>query len=195
SNALSSRGRGVRLLDAVKHYFVSRCDSFYVPSDLAAEYLREFGADEQNIVVGKNSCDSAKFAECDHIGDGHVPTLIFVGQLIERKGVREMMAALDQVSQLSWKLRVVGVGPLMHELHRWVDQKAGPGRVELLGNVQQDRLSEVYRSGDILLFPSLLDPHPLVVLEALLSGQFVLGTDRSAATRDYIRSGLNGELF
>src|SRR5262249_56445524 len=65
----------------------------------------------------------------------------------------------------------------------------------ILGHVQQDGLSELYRSGDILLFPSLLDPHPLVVLEALLSGLFVLGTDRSAATRDYIRSGLNGELF
>jgi glycosyltransferase involved in cell wall biosynthesis len=150
--------------------------------------------DPRTIVVGRNSCDSAKFPFYERLENGDGPTLLFVGQLIKRKGVLQMIKALDHVTDVPWRLKVAGTGPLMSELERWAGQPRYAGRVDFLGYVQQERMSYVFRSADILLFPSLRDVYPLVILEALLNGLYIVGSDRSAVSFDMLKPGISGDI-
>ncbi len=195
SNAFSSRTKGRRFIDAWKRYFISRCDAFIVPSEFSARYVTDFGADPEKIVVGGNCCDIDKFPSCERIEDGSGPVLLFAGQLVERKGVIQMMSALERVSDISWRLKIAGVGPLMERMREWVSKCGFADRVEFLGYVQQNELSRVYRRADILLFPSLLEPYGIVVLEAMFSGVYVLSSDLCAISHQVLKPGINGALL
>jgi glycosyltransferase involved in cell wall biosynthesis len=194
SSELSSRTKGWWLLDAAKRYFVRRCDAFYVPSEHSANYLVEFGANRNNIVIGRNSCDLDKFFTCERLDDSPSPTLLFVGQLIERKGVRQMLSALERLEDIPWRLKIAGTGPLEKTLRQWSQAGSRASRVEFLGYVQQNRMGKVYRGADILVFPSIRDVYPLVMVEALYNGLYVVASDRCAVSFDMLIPGVNGQI-
>jgi glycosyltransferase involved in cell wall biosynthesis len=195
SNTLSSRSKGFWFADRLKKYFIRRCQAFYVPSEFSAQYLEDLGADRRNIVVGRNSCDLAKFPTYERVDEGlPEPVLLFIGQLIERKGVRQMLRALEKIQDIPWRLKIAGGGPLMPIVRDWARHESRADRVEILDYVQQDELSEVFRRSDILLFPSLLEVYGLVVVEALTSGLYVVGSDRCAVSYDLLKPGINGEI-
>lgn len=193
STLLSTRTKGRRIVEAIKSRFIRGCDAFYVPGETSAEYLSYFGAPDERIVVGKGVCDVEKFSRWERMGDSNVPTLLYVGQLVHRKGVLPMVEALGSIRELSWRLNIAGAGPLRDELLRTAREQGIADRIEMLGYVQQDSLSAVYRSADILLVPSLNEVWGLVVNEALLSGLYVVASDRAGAS-ELMEVGVNGEV-
>lgn len=194
TNGLSSRTAGRWAIDRLRRYFVGSCKAFYVPSEFTVRYLENLGADRENIVLGRNSCDVAKFPSCERIGGGG-PVLLFVGQLIERKGVRQMMRALELLDNIPWRLRIAGTGPLEAAVREWAADLKRSAKVEFLGYVQQAEMSRVFRGADILLFPSILDPYPLVIVEALFNGLYIIGSDRCAVSHDMLQSGVTGDII
>lgn len=194
STSLSSRTKGNRLIDGIKRRFVASCGAFYVTSSLSAEYLAYFGAPREKIIVGSNIPDVKRFADSARLGEPDVPTLLYVGQFIERKGIIEMLESLATLLDLNWKLVLSGDGPLKDKLTGLITELGLGGRLSFTGYVQQNDLDSVYRTADILVFPSLREAWGLVVNEALLSGLYVVGSDRAAASVELITPGVNGEI-
>ncbi|NCU33639.1 MAG: glycosyltransferase, partial [Candidatus Moranbacteria bacterium] len=84
--------------------------------------------------------------------------------------------------QTNFKMVVAGDGPARAEL-----EKLMPGAI-FTGHLNHDRLSEIYASSDIFLFPSSTDNFPLVVLEAMASGLVPVVADRGGAPSAVISS-------
>jgi len=104
--------------------------------------------------------------------------LLFVGPLIENKGVAFLIEALPEILQRIPNLRclVVGRGPLKEVLEE--KSHVLGDRVIFLGYLDHLLLRWVYPCGDVGVFPSLIpEAGPLVFLEAMAAGVFPMGTD------------------
>jgi len=123
-------------------------------------------------------------------------TLLFVGQLIKRKGVQEMVDAFKRWSEKannSIRLIVAGDGAERDQLNALKLQSNI--ELEMLGNVEYKQLGELYRKSDLFLFPTLGDEWGVVVNEALAHNVPVVGSVHSQAVEELIVDGENGWLF
>jgi glycosyltransferase involved in cell wall biosynthesis len=118
--------------------------------------------------------------------------LVHVGRLHPDKGIEEALRCLthlpDQATLTfagSWDPREESaLDDLVHEL----DLGA---RVRTLGQLAPDRVAELYRRSDVLLFPvRWAEPWGLVPLEAMACGCPVIATGRGGSA-EYLRDGEN----
>jgi glycosyltransferase involved in cell wall biosynthesis len=103
--------------------------------------------------------------------------LLFVGTLIERKGLRDLLHALAQpnVRSLPWHMRIVGEG----DQSRWASLVEAHGlndRVDFVGWLPSSSVYRFLEGSDILVLPSLNEGLPVVILEAMAHGRPVIVT-------------------
>jgi len=121
-------------------------------------------------------------------------SLLVVGQLIERKGLEALLAALGRWCERHpaerIQLTLIGDGPLRASLA----SARRPANLMLAtpGAVAYDALPEHYRRADLMLFPTLSDTWGLVVNEAMAMGLPVLGSIKSQAVTELIEDGVTG---
>lgn len=109
---------------------------------------------------------------------GPVRNLLFVGLLVERKGVHLLLDALARARHTlpeDVTLTVVGDGPERAALQARAAATGLDGRVRFLGF--RDDVPDLLARADGFVLPSLLEQQPLVLLEALGAGLPVLATD------------------
>ncbi len=95
------------------------------------------------------------------------PCVLFVGRLVEAKGVRDAVAAWRQ-SGVGLPLVFAGTGPLRGELEALA---AGGEAVEVLGWVDRSRLPALYARARAVVMPSRWqEPFGIAGLEALAHG-------------------------
>lgn len=120
---------------------------------------------------------------------------LFVGSLIERKGVDLLARAFVRLAreERQVRLKIVGQGKLRESIAEML--RPVQERVEFLGFNDWAELPELYASADVLCVPSRYDGWGLVVPEGLASGLPVIATDRMGAALEFVRSGSNGWLI
>jgi glycosyltransferase involved in cell wall biosynthesis len=110
------------------------------------------------------------------------PVVGFVGQLIERKGLRDLMHAWTMLDRSSRPdrplLRVAGEGPLRDEILAWRSTLERPGDVELLGFVEE--VENFHQGLSLLVMPSLAEGFGLAAAEASACGVPVIATTASS---------------
>lgn len=127
---------------------------------------------------------------------GQEVELLFVGRLQEFKGVQHAISALPSIEQRLGRpvrLVVAGDGPYRGELERMAGQLP-QGRVRFAGWVAEKDLRALYRSGALLVLPSLVEGHPNAILQAMAMGLPSIGTD-APGIRETIEAGGDGLLF
>ncbi|MBB5801620.1 glycosyltransferase involved in cell wall biosynthesis [Saccharothrix ecbatanensis] len=110
-----------------------------------------------------------------HLPVGPVRRLVFVGLLVDRKGLATLLAALARpgVMPADATLTVVGDGPERARVEELA--RALGGRVTFLG-FRAD-VPDLLRHHDALVLPSTMEQQPLVVAEAMAAGKPVVATD------------------
>jgi len=120
--------------------------------------------------------------------------VLYVGQLVERKGVIQLLKVLDKLRDSEIGLLIIGSGPQEVKLREFC-------LVQNLHNVffegfqQQESLPHYYAMADIFILPSFKEVWGLVVNEALASGLYVLCSNRTGVAHDLIKEGWNGRTF
>jgi len=118
--------------------------------------------------------------------------LLYVGRLHPDKGIHDAVSALTLLPDEA-TLTFAGSWDPREEagLSDAVNQLGLRDRVTLLGQLPADKIGELYRSSDVLLFPVRWDePWGLVPLEAMGSGCPVIATGRGGSG-EYLRDGEN----
>jgi glycosyltransferase involved in cell wall biosynthesis len=92
----------------------------------------------------------------------HTPVVLFVGRLVEKKGISLVAAVSQRLSTVHFL--IVGDGPLRHVLGQ------RPANVTWIPAVTPDRMPDCYFAADCLLLPSYGEGLPLVVQEAMACG-------------------------
>lgn len=122
--------------------------------------------------------DRFKPAPCSH----EKPVVGFVGQLIERKGLHDLMRAWRRIDRQTADrpaiLRLAGQGPLEKEILDWRATLDHPSRVELAGFVE--RVETFYQDLDMLVMPSVSEGFGLAAAEASACGLPVIATAASS---------------
>jgi glycosyltransferase involved in cell wall biosynthesis len=118
--------------------------------------------------------------------------ILFAGQVSLRKGLRFLLAALDQAGNQPWRLDVYG--PLLDE--STADRVAYRGQVPVHyhGPVSQGRLAKAMRESDLLVLPSLEEGFGLVVVQALACG-LPCAVSSMVGAKDLIEDEVNGSVF
>lgn len=131
---------------------------------------------------------------------GEVPTLLFVGRLDERKGLRYLLEALPLIlQQQSVRLRIVGKGILEAELIQQCQALGLESVVDFLGFVSKEELADEYARCDVFVLPAIIDSKGdteglgIVMIEALAHGKPVVATEVGGIP-DVIVSGQTGIL-
>ena len=107
------------------------------------------------------------------------PVVGFVGQLIERKGLPDLMEAWTRIHHASRPLlRVAGEGPLAGDLAAWRDNLDNPQDVEIMGFVED--IETFHRGLSMLVMPSLAEGFGLAAAEASACGVPVIAADISS---------------
>ena len=111
-----------------------------------------------------------------HPGQAREPGLIvFVGRLVEKKGLRHLLDAMPEVLRgcPDARLRIVGFGPLEQELRAQAASLELMHRVEFAGAMAQAELAPLLRRASLLVAPSVRaasgdqEGLPVVLMEAL----------------------------
>lgn len=120
--------------------------------------------------------------------------LLFVGRLRHKKNPRDIVEAMQYVTEThpSARLHIVGEGPLYDDIRDTVKQLQLEDDVVVHGFVDDSFLDELYERCSLFVLPSDWEGHPLVLMEAWASGQPVVGTDVEGI-REFIAEGY-GEL-
>ncbi len=114
--------------------------------------------------------------------------LLFVGRLVEAKGIRELYRAFDRLQAPGWQLWIVGNGELENELPETNQIK----RVQFL---QPEELVEVLHKATAACLPSHLEHWGVVVHEFALAGLPMLLSDQVHAGQTFLVPGHNGYIF
>jgi glycosyltransferase involved in cell wall biosynthesis len=112
--------------------------------------------------------------------------LLFVGGLIERKGIMDLLNAMPEVIEHfpEIKLMIIGDGLLKEKIEQRIELLKLKENVLLLGKIENRKLPKYFATADIFILPSYSEGFPLVVMEALSSGTIPIVSKLPVFTED-----------
>lgn len=120
---------------------------------------------------------------------------IWPARLVPVKGVLEFLAILDRDILRGWKVIILGQGPLEAQVHHVLRCKGLDSQVQVRRYLPYERMQDVYAACDLFLLPSLYDPNPLSVVEAMHSGLPILVSTLIGNYPEACHEGRNGWSF
>jgi glycogen(starch) synthase len=127
--------------------------------------------------------------------------VLYSGRMVERKGVRELLAVLPDLLSSRPEVSVAFVGgppPLTgpEVAAQWLGKEHSPfaKRIHFTGWQPPASVANWYAAADILVVPSRYEPFGMVILEGMLHGLAVLASDVGGPS-EIIDHGKTGLLF
>jgi len=123
------------------------------------------------------------------------PLVLTVGYLIERKGLRELVAAVGWLRRDGRRvnLAIVGDGPLHGALAAQAEADGVADAVHFLGRVPHERVLALMARADVFALPSSDEAFGLVYTEAMAQDTPVIA-GKGEGPEDFIEDGVSGYL-
>lgn len=185
-------------------FMVRHSDALIPCGTRAKEYLIYLGASPEKIFTACYTVDTDFFKLQssklktrkeklkDEVGIKSREVILYVGQLIERKGLKYLLRAYSRLKDdFDVALLVVGDGYQKKEL-KDLCLKENIEDVFFVGFKQLEELPKYYAISDIFVLPSTEEAFGLVKNEAMACGLPVIATDRDGGSVDLIKDGVNG---
>lgn len=189
SDLFALRGR---MMVRLKRWIMSKADKITVVSAAMREHCVDAGYDVTKITVAPMGVDLYS-TFTPGVESGERTGLIFVGNLVEIKGVAFLIQAMAilEARYPELRLTVVGDGPDRQTLLELTERLQLQDSVRFLGSVPNTRLPDLLRAASVAVMPSLREGLGLVAIEAMGCGCAVVASDLPA-TRDAVLPGETG---
>jgi glycosyltransferase involved in cell wall biosynthesis len=184
---------------------VERAAGLLVTGTLARDSMIARGARAERVRVFANTVDVEAFGQrVDRLADrrrelrealgGAADDVIVlsVARLAREKGLHTLIRAVAAVESSDLLLVIAGDGPERERLAT-LARELGV-RLVLTGDVDWERVVELYAAADVFALLSEREPWAVVVNEAAACGLPLVLTDRVGAAHDLLRDGENGRL-
>ncbi len=153
---------------------VERADAITAVSRFTADQVRRELRPAHDVRVIYNGIDTSCFVPSVPFSAKHGDKIkvLFCGNLTRRKGAQWLVPILDRLDQNIVIACTTGL--------RSSSLPATHARLGCLGAVPHEKMPEVYRNADILLFPTVREGFGLVAAEAMSCGLPVVASDCSS---------------
>jgi len=158
--------------------------------DQKVDVYQKYGVELDKIKVIPNGVEDKFYY--DGLRSLHTtPRLLFVGRLNVQKNVKQLLYALEGVSN-QFETTIVGDGELATEL-KIITKNLKLENVKFVGRADGARLLSFYKQADIFILTSEREGMPLVLLEAMAMGLPIIAAD-VMGVRDLVENNKTGLL-
>lgn len=147
-------------------------DKVIILGDYLLEAMEQYVGPDK-IAIIPNAVRSDQF---DPTVSTEQPTLIYIADLVERKGVAEMAAAIDSLNDSrpgDFNVELCGKGNLSRTFRDLADRHSN---VTYHGYVSEDEKRDLLNNGSIYVLPSHGEGLPIAILEAMAGGNAIVST-------------------
>ncbi|MFZ1248995.1 MAG: glycosyltransferase family 4 protein [Candidatus Saccharimonadales bacterium] len=148
-------------------------DSFTAVSEAAADYVRSLT--EEPIEIIPNGINLRHFRKPAHLEVAKrngKKTVLYVGRLEKRKGVKYLLHAVHDIQERGHQVQLLIAGDgVDKEKLEYIAQELELAQVEFLGYIDDDKKRELLHTVDLFCSPALYgESFGIVLLEAMASG-------------------------
>ena len=172
---------------------LKECDAMIVLGEKWNEIIKRIEPDCNTVVI-ENSISTSEYTVK---WNSEICRFLFMGVLIKRKGVQDLILAaknvVDQHPEKKFIIEIAGVGEEEDTLKKLVRRYQLESFFEFSGWVEGKEKIDCYKRSNIMILPSYNEGLPVAILEAISYGLPVIATnvgDISSAVED----GKNGYL-
>jgi len=147
-------------------------------SESAAKFVREWSG--QKVTLVPNYIDISTYRKNKNIKRDE-NTILYVGRLEKRKGVKYLLQAFSELSERDKKVKlfIAGDGPERERLEDWVENQKVP-RVKFLGAVSEEKKVSLLRTASLFCSPAIYgESFGVVLLEAMAAGAPTIAGDNA----------------
>lgn len=174
-----------RALNFIKRYVIQSAASVTVVSHAMIDQIRAIGAVARQVDVIPMGVDLAQRFSVAPMVSRSPYEILFVGRLVEKKGVQHLISAMPLVLEQypDARLQIVGFGPLDKDLRSQVERLNLSASVHFLGAVTQSELPDLYRRAAVFVAPFVKvasgdqEGLPVALMEAVACGCPVVAGD------------------
>lgn len=163
------------LINRLQSLVFAVCDRIIVLSPYWEEVLST-RVPEEKIRILPNAIDPAEYSPAFETDSQHV---VFVSNLVKRKGVTELVRATEELldqdteEETDVRITIAGSGPLAERIESLADEYDA---VEYLGYVSEREKQTLLESGTIFVLPAYAEGLPIALLEGMAGGNAVVST-------------------
>ncbi|THU03708.1 glycosyltransferase family 4 protein [Lampropedia puyangensis] len=165
-------------LTALKRWVLGRASAATVVSSAMVDEVARIGGDVRKVSVLSMGVDLAKRFVPGDPQKRSANELLFVGRLVEKKGLRYLLAAMPEVLKLrpDVRLKIAGFGPEEEALAEQVRSLSLGHAVQFLGAVPQADLPALYQQAALFVAPFIRaesgdqEGLPVALMEAVACG-------------------------
>ncbi len=171
-------------------------------SNSLADMVWELGIESEKIESIPMGVDIDKFKPRNReeisrrFGIKDEVVILFVGLLIDRKGVNYLLKAIQDVkesSKINFKVLIVGDGAEKSKLLKLSKELGIERVVSFIGELRGEDLLNIYSLADLFVLPSLAEGKPIVIYEAMASECAIIATNVDGIP-EQVKEGYNGLL-
>jgi glycosyltransferase involved in cell wall biosynthesis len=192
-----------RLYSLVERRYLAAVDAFIFNSRATQESVEKLVGRDKPSVVARPAANrfTVRLSPEDLAARAREPgllRLLFLGNVIPRKGLHTLLEALARVPREGWRLTVVGGLEVdkayAQQIQRQIDAAGLRGQVEFTGALEDEKLASHLAQSQVLAVPSSYEGYGIVYLEGMAFGLPALATTAGGA-REIITSGRDGFLI
>lgn len=181
--------------------FANNCDRAIAPTEQIKQTIIKRGV-KTPISVLPTGIDWEKFQKGDGLAirkkfgiKNDETCLLWVGRMQVEKNLDFLFEAIKELIKNNEKIKMIfiGSGPEEKKLKKKAIKEGIENNIFFAGLVNQDRIQEYYRAGDIFAQPSLTETQGMSTIEAMASGLAVVAIKATGAV-DLIKDGKTGIL-
>lgn len=169
-----------KILKKILKSIIKKADLIVANSSYTKNLLHNFYSEIQAEVIPEGISVVPKASEKK---EENSKKILFVGRLVERKGVEYLIRAMPLVAeQLEVKLDIIGEGELRTKLEGLSNSLGLKDKVNFAGRVKEELLDKYYRDCDLFVLPAIVDHKGdteglgMVLVEALSYGKPVIAS-------------------